>query len=769
MTPTGRKRTRAGTAILAAILLLLVLPARASDTAATFVGAQVCAVCHAAAHTAWQGSHHAQAMREATPAAVLGDFNNVRFDHLGVTTTFTRDGDRFLVHTDGQDQTYQIAYTFGVFPLQQYLIALPGGRLQAFGIAWDSRPVAEGGQRWFPLYPDQDLKAGDRLHWTGRDQTWNHMCADCHSTGLKKNHDLAANTYRTTWAEVNVACETCHGPGSGHVAWAKADPRPALPADVRRGLLAWLASERAWEMNPETGIAKRTTPASSAELDTCGACHSRRTVLTTDPAASTPFLNTYMPALLDPGLYHADGQIDGEVFEYGSFLQSRMHRAGVVCSDCHEPHGLGLRADGDALCAQCHAPSRFEAASHHHHDPAGPGARCANCHMGSEVYMGVDLRHDHSFRVPRPDLSVSIGVPNACAACHQDKPAAWAANAVAAWFPQGRQTTPHYGLALHAGRTGSIDAERRLGALIRDRNQPAIARATALGLLAPYFTAASAGAVRAGINDADPVVRMAAPRALPAALPPAMVAPLMQLLSDRVRAVRIEAARALASVDPRVMTETQRQAFSAAYRELTEAEMVDADRPESHINLALLHLRRGDGAAAEASYRAALRLDPAFVPAMVNLADLERLRGQDARGLDLLRQALLREPDNADARHGLGLALFRRGDPVGALGELRRAHELAPDNARYAYVYAIALVDGGAADDALRLLGDVHRRHPANRDALLALATLSRDAGRLDQAVAHAQALLALEPASAEYRGLLADLRKRAAAAGSDR
>lgn len=781
LTAVGHKRD-VGLIRLVVMVAVLVLAGcgrtALGQEAASFVGAATCATCHGSETADWSASHHAKAMQPATPDKVLGDFADAQFEFGGVTSVFSRIGNTYRVRTDGPDgipRDYDIAYTFGVFPLQQYLIAMPGGRLQALGIAWDARPRDAGGQRWFHLYPDRAPRPGDRLHWTGRDQTWNFMCADCHSTDLRKNHDLPANTYGTVWKDVNVACEACHGPGSHHVAWATkaapSDPRLNLPAPIRKGLVAWLAARKTgmWEMNPSTGIARRTTPVDAAELDTCGACHSRRAVISKDQAAGTSFLNRFVPALLDPGLYHADGQIDGEVFEYGSFLQSRMHRAGVTCSDCHEPHGGGLRAAGDAVCAQCHAPSRFEAVTHHHHEPSSAGARCVACHMGTKVYMGVDRRHDHSFRVPRPDLSVAIGVPNACSACHADKTVAWAERAVSEWFPRGRQTVPHYGLALHAGRVGTVDAERRLSELIRDRNQPGIARATALSLLGSYFTPASAGAVRAGANDADPLVRMAAPRAMPAAVPPSMVPVLLPLLSDRVRAVRIEAARALAGVPSEALGEAQRKAFADAYQELMTAELIDGDRPENHINLGLVQLRRQDLAAAEASYRTALRLDPAFVPGLVNLADLERLRGRDAQGTELLRQALSREPDNADARHALGLALVRSRDLTGALAELRKAAALAPDNARYAYVHAIALNSTGAGEAALQLLEQVHRRHPTNREVLVALATLSRDAGRVSDAIVHAQALLALEPANPEYRALLTDLRKRSPGADTDR
>ena len=307
---------------------------------------------------------------------------------------------------------------------------MPGGRLQALGIAWDSRPKDQGGQRWFHLYPDQNLKPGDPLHWTGRDQTWNYQCADCHSTNLQKNYDLAANTYATSWTDTDVSCEACHGPGSRHVTWAKSGEKPK-PTDGpdKMGLSNWLkpTDHGHWEMSLETGIARRTEKLASAELDTCAACHSRRKVIAKNPPPGEPYLDGYLPALLEPGLYHADGQIDGEVYEYGSFLQSRMYHAGVTCSNCHDPHSAKLRADGNALCGQCHLPAKFDVSEHHHHQPGSTGAQCVNCHMPTKNFMVVDARRDHSIRIPRPDLSVALGTPNACTQCHAGSSAEWAA------------------------------------------------------------------------------------------------------------------------------------------------------------------------------------------------------------------------------------------------------------------------------------------------------------------------------------------------------
>jgi Tfp pilus assembly protein PilF len=752
------------------MLATVTLQGRA-DEGAGFVGGQVCAGCHSTEAERWAGSHHALAMQKATATTVLGDFADAKLSHFGIVTSFRRSGEKFLVRTDGLDgalHEYEIAYTFGVYPLQQYLIAMPGGRLQALGIAWDAHPKDQGGQRWIHLYPDQKLPAGDRLHWTGRDQTWNYMCSDCHSTGLKKDYDLAADTYATKWAEMAVSCEACHGPGSRHVAWTQArtgkvSAAPGLSDADRAGLTNWLKAndQGHWEMDAETGIARRTAPLASAELDTCAACHSRRRVIAANAVPGAKFLDSYLPALLEPGLYHADGQIDGEVFEFGSFVQSRMHDAGVTCSDCHEPHSLELRAEGNKLCGQCHMPSKFDVTEHHHHhQPASTGSQCVSCHMPTKTYMIVDRRHDHSFRVPRPDLSASIGTPNACTQCHTDRPADWAAHSIAEWYPNGRQTRPHYGTALHAGRTGAIDAERRLDELILDQGQPEIARASALLLLPHYATPASESAIKAAIADPGPLVRSAVPRALPSSPSRTVVQAVAPLLSDSVRAVRVEAARAISGADPGSITVNQRTTLDGAYRDLVAAEMVDADRPEAHLNLGLLNLRRRLPAEAAAEYRTALRLDPDFVPALANLADLERMRGQDQNGADLLHKALVIEPNNADVRHSLGLLLVRQHKYAEALDELRQASVLAPDNARYAYVYAIALNSTGAAAQATTLLERTHRRHPTDRDVLVAIVSIARGRGDIASALLYARELAALYPADPEVRTLVLDLEK---------
>ncbi len=694
-------------------------------------------------------------MQEATEQTVLGDFADRRFEHRGSSATFSRRDGKYFVRTDGADgkpADFEIKYTFGVEPLQQYLIELPGGRLQALTIAWDT--VAK---RWFSLYPNETIPAHDELHWTGRQQNWNFMCADCHSTNLRKNYDASTGTFASAWSEIHVGCEACHGPGSNHVAWAaKRD------GDPRKGLTVIL-DERAgvhWTMDPKTGNSVRSKSRDTdKEIEVCAQCHARRAQIAEGYYAGKPFLDHYVPTLLVEHAYHADGQQRDEVYNWGSFLQSRMYRRGVTCSDCHDPHTAQLKAVGNALCGQCHSAEKYDATTHHFHPTGSPGAQCVDCHMPTTNYMVVDGRRDHSMRVPRPDQSVTLGVPNACNNCHDKKDAAWAAAAVRRWYGHDAQGLQTFAPTFRNAELGKPAAGASLAAIAADASQPAIARASALDRMQNTPPAAAAEAARAGARNTSALMRLAAARIASSLPPTERIAVAGPLLSDPLRAVRLEAANALVEIPLAQLPAEQQTAWRRAADEYVDTQKYNADRPESRTNLGTFNARLGKFDAAQAEFAAARKLDPNYVPAYVNSADAYRQQGRESDAIRTLKEGIGVLPSNATLHHALGLAYARGQQRDIALGEFARSVQLAPDNPRYTYVYAIALNSNGRSAEATRMLQRAAERWPADRNILFALAALARDAGNKDEARKAALALVAADPDDREARALLQQLK----------
>jgi predicted CXXCH cytochrome family protein len=708
------------------------------SAAPAFVGSGECVRCHAEQHAKWLGSHHDRAMEPATEATVLGDFDDARFGSFPILTRFFERDGGYWVHTEGPDGElgdFRVKYTFGVDPLQQYLIEFPGGRLQSLTIAWDTRE-----RRWFDLYPDERIAPDDALHWTGRNQRWNTMCADCHSTNLQRGYDLESDSYETTWSELDVGCEACHGPSSNHVAWADAG---ALP-EGDKGLLA--------------DSAART---SAQEVEVCAPCHSRRHKVSETAVIGEPFLDHYMPEPLREGLYHADGQVDGEVYVYGSFVQSRMYRQGVRCSDCHEPHGLALRAEGNVLCVRCHQENpdprfptltakAYDSPLHHFHPAGSASAACVACHMPAKNFMEIDARHDHSLRVPRPDLSVAIGTPNACNGCHEDRSAEWAAEAIATWYGPERRQGFHYGVVIAAARAGYREIVPGLAALVQDEELPAIVRATALELFERYGSGAEAlGAIVGATRDDDPMVRAAALAGLdriPAEQRVPIVAP---LLDDPFRAVRIVAARLLASAPSERLDPAQQRARTRGIREFESAQQAVADTSGAHLNLGVLRTQQGDVAAAEQSYRTALALDPDFLPAVFNLGSLYNGSGRNSDAERTLRAALERFPENGELYYSLGLLLAEEQRLDEAAAAIAMAAERLPGRARVRYNLALAYQHLGRRDEAEQALlaaREIDSRDPAILRALAILYMQDEDWSR---ARTFAKELAALAPPGA--------------------
>lgn len=716
-------------------------PEAGASTGPTYAGTDVCVDCHEEQAALWRGSDHELAMQPANDRSVLGDFDGAQFLHNGVTSRFFRRGGNYFVETDGPDghlAEFPVRYTFGVRPLQQYLLELPDGKIQTLGVSWDSRPESEGGQRWFHVYGDELIDHNDVLHWTRPSQNWDSMCAFCHSTGLVKTFDAQKKTFSTSWAEINVACEACHGPGSQHVAWASSGGKgdPENP-DTRKGF-AVRFDERdgvSWMLDRRSGNSTRSRPrTTTVEIDTCAACHSRRSQISRHPRPGDGLLDDFRPSLISAPLYHVDGQVRDEDYVYGSFLQSRMYQHGVTCSDCHEPHSLSLRAPGSKMCLKCHAAEKFDTTEHRLHRAGSAGASCIECHMPPTTYMQVDSRHDHSFRLPRPDLSLKFGTPNACTNCHEDRDPEWAAGILRAndKLPDGKHWQKKLAtiLSRQPGTRGLIDE------LSVDTSVPAIIRASAI-MQAPFYRDAALIERLAALADSEePLIRWAVARELQGAPAPLIARYASAMLDDPLRAVRIAAANALAPVALELLPAHAQSKLRPVLNESIEAELVNNERAEAHVNIGNLQRNLRHPEQAEQAYRIALDLNPFFVPATVNLADLYKEQGRETDGETLLRKAIDLLPEQPALHYALGLSLVRQGRTGEAQTELRRAAASTGAEPRMALAYALILDAQGETGEAIAYLNGALEYFGDDPGLLAALINLYQRTNRQKDAAA---------------------------------
>lgn len=690
-----------------------------------YIGSQQCGLCHQNEYRDWLDSHHDLAMQHASKDTVLGDFDSARFLYNEIETSFYQNDGQFWVRTDGVDgtlQDFRIEFVFGVTPLQQYLVRFDDGRLQALSIAWDSRPEEQGGQRWFHLYPDENITSEDVLHWTRQGQNWNLQCAACHSTNLQKNYSIGSDSYETTWYEIDVACEACHGPGQKHFEWVTQGLSQEQPL---KGFGKNLSVTARWLLEKDKATAtNQSIHKNSDQIKTCASCHSRRSLIADQEGSD--FLDQHIPSLIEPGLYHYDGQILDEVYVYSSFAQSKMYEQGVTCTNCHNPHSLELVAPGNSLCAQCHNAEVFDTPTHHHHSQASAGAQCVNCHMPETTYMVVDPRRDHSIRIPQPQLTEQFDIPNACNQCHRDQGTAWAVENYTNWYGDNlKRDNPVF--AFHAAATNPPESTHLLQNIAFDPEQALMTRASAVALLNASPSQNSMNTVVRMLESDDALVRFAALRFFELLPIEQRAEILWPLLDDKVKAVRIEASRLLAgysSSDP-----ADRNKLDQSVAEYQQSLLINADTAGGMTQLADLYLSLKDYPETEKAYLHALKIEPLYLPARLNLADMYRITRQDQKANQILQDGLQLLPLQPDLNFAVGLMYVRLGQIPTAVKYLGIASEQAPGNARYLYTHAVGLYDTGKQEEAIEKLKAGAIQHPNNQEIISALVSYLQASG----------------------------------------
>lgn len=677
----------------------------------SFMGNESCKTCHQQEHELWTNSHHFMAMQAANDSTVLGDFNNASFTADGVTNQFFKKDGKFYINTqdaDGQYRDFEILYTFGFTPLQQYLVAFPGGKMQATRATWDTEK-----KKWFHQYAGDKIPAGDWLHWTGNAQNWNTMCASCHSTNLQKGYDPQTDTYNTTYNDINVSCESCHGEGKNHIDYingAYAD------GDRIAGSLIKLYKNAGQH----------------AEINTCAFCHARRVDITGSVLPEKELLNDFLPEIPTTQFFYADGQMQDEDYNYTSFLQSKMYSRGVQCSNCHNPHSGKLKLENSLVCSQCHASEQYAIPAHTMHSESLTQVNCVTCHMPSKVYMGNDERHDHSFRIPRPDLTAKYGTPNTCNSCHTNESAQWAADKISTHF--GANRTYHFSEHLIPGSRLNGESEGHLNALMQDTATPNIVKAAALHYLSQLATPAAAKTMVNHLNDTNALVRYHVVNGLGNTNSSAWSAVAQNMFADPVRAVRIAAARLYLDMPNEQIPSTVFQPFTNAKNELYRFIMYQTDFAVGNVQAGDYFGRTGDISNAEFYYRRAIAKDSQLAVARVNLASILNQKAQNEEALKQLQIATKLEPNSDHVHYSLGLLYAEMSNMPEAEKSLKRAIALNPNNLRASYNYGLILQQGGKPKEAEQAFLAALKISPNDGDLLYALTILYAQTRQADKA-----------------------------------
>ena len=702
-----------------------------SVSSSTYVGAEACKSCHQSAYNDWKLSDHFLAMQPANDSTMLGDFNNATFKADGVTSTFFKRDGKYYINTQGDDglnHDFEILYTFGYFPLQQYLVAFPDGRLQATRASWNSRD-----KKWFHQYSGQEIAHTDWIHWTGNGQNWNTMCASCHSTDLQKNYDFASNHYNTTWKEINVSCESCHGPGSGHIAFVNSKK-------YSKG-----------ERISNAGLHYGRDTISQLQLNSCAACHARKTDVSDQLLRSDEIMDDLIPQVISNEFYFADGQIREEDYEYGSFTQSKMFQHNVRCSNCHNPHSGKLRLTGNDLCLSCHKPE-YNTTAHHFHEQGTEGSQCVNCHMVSKTYMGNDHRRDHSFRVPRPDQSVKYGTPNACIRCHTNQTDTWAAEAVTKWYGANRKY--HFSDDLIPGSLLNEKSEGHLIKLLSDTIHPEIARATAAYYLGMLQTMGSANALINVLSDQKPLVRYHALRSLENYPPEFWQTKALVLLTDKVRSVRIAAADLYHRLPAESIPEEQRKNFETAEQENKNFLHHQTDFAIGNVMMGDYQMQGNAIQEAIRYYERGLKMDNQMNYARMNLATAYNMTGQNEKALNTLLDAAAIDPFNPQVFYNLGLLYYEMGHLEKTIAYFKRAEQTGLNTPGLYYNYALALQQQGKMKEAEALLLKGYGIHPQAININYALAFYYMQQNQVNKARKYGETLQLIDPNNPDYQQL---------------
>ncbi|HEX8026902.1 MAG TPA: multiheme c-type cytochrome [Vicinamibacterales bacterium] len=681
-----------------------------ATTGSDYLGSDSCAKCHDAEHKQWKDSIHIKMTKPVAEATILGDFRDgTRFaDHDRSYAFSTKDGKPFVSVSFGgrAAETYAVDYTLGAKRYQGYLSMLPNGGIYVLPVFWHV-----GAKRWIDwkeLTPIPDGVHNIR-------QIWNTNCFNCHATNIAQGYDIGEMKYKSTWTEMGIGCEACHGPGRQHTelmeAWEK-DPgsRPKYDPSSKNTQL--------------TEIFKIFTTRSADPkrvYDTCAYCHGNKNNVFVGFKAGDRYADYAMPFLVSEPIPTND--LQGEFWPDGrpnrfnrpqALSLSGCFKAGAIsCANCHLSHSskndFSLKVNihegrnGDTLCTQCHTTAKYTGSglqSHTFHAPDSEGSRCISCHMSDVNWRLLNRRRDHTFQAPVPENTARFGIPNACTTCHDDRTPEWASKQMNTWWRdsdrRGKSTT--IADTFYRAGSGDVTALPALAKLAIDRSEGLLIRASAADYVGRLIAESRFGTVQRrdsmqtqtsfdgssttesrSSGDGRPSAASAARErriVLPAVVTPAIVNALIAAADDPEPIVRVSALKSLG-----VVADRERAIGPVLARLGDQSRVVRAKAAEVLVGFGILQLPGAAGEAlrkAQDDYVVSLDTFPDIASNHAAKGWLEAERGNVVVARDALNKATKVEPNYAFPWVVKGVLLAREGK-FGEAGEMwKKARSIEP-------------------------------------------------------------------------------------------
>lgn len=710
-----------------------------------YAGSKSCLECHEKFYGLWSTSRHGLAMQpyhsefaknQLSPQSAelrIGKFR-YRFDIAqGVVYEADAKGTKL----------YKVAYALGGKNIYYFLTPFPGGRLQTLPLAYDVNKkgwfdTAASGVRHFP-----GAEPGQPVSWKDSGYTFNTGCYNCHVSQLSSNYDLTTDTYKTTWAEPGINCETCHGPSAEHNRLMKETPKGQQPKDMK------IIS------------AKRFTPAQHNA--TCSGCHAKASAVTSSYQPGERFFDHYDLATLEDPDFYPDGRDLGENYTFTSWLMSPCAKAGNLhCVKCHTSSGrYRFKAEEKAndACLPCHEQRVKNTPAHTHHKPEGPANKCVSCHMPMTAFARMN-RTDHSMLPPTPASTMAYKSPNACNICHQDQDAAWADGYVRKWHKKDYQASALKRAALiHEARKRNWKLLPAMLDYLARKDRDEVTATSLIRMIPASGDQRIVPVLLASLKDPSPLVRGAAADALQHVPSREAVQALVAATGDDYRLVRIRAAASLSAYPQLSLGGAAAKSVEAANKEYIASLTARPDLWPSHYNLGNYYLNRNDFKQAVASYESALKIEPGAAPVLVNESMAYARMGNNKNAIESLEKALKVNPDNAAANLNMGLLKAQLNDPAAAeqsfkkalradprmaqaaynlcvitsqnriheaVAWCKKASDLSPREPKYSYTLAFYLNQKGEKAEAIRILKALLKKHPGYKNAEMLLKEISK-------------------------------------------